>query len=99
MDEPAPRRWSAWPANVPADIFRLVDHQADSLILELLTWISCGRRTYGETMEAWRTSCPRHSVWEDALIAGLIRIEGEANEVVLTPQGRALLNGASSGAG
>jgi len=76
-----------------------VDQQADALILELLTWISCGRRTYGETMEAWRTSCPRHSVWEDALIAGLIRIEGKANEVVLTPQGRALLNGASSGAG
>jgi len=76
-----------------------MDQQADALILELLTWISCGRRTYGETMDAWRTSCPRHSVWEDALIAGLIRIEGKANEVVLTPQGRALLNGASPGAG
>ena len=83
---------------MPADIFQLMDQQPDVLILELLTWISCGRRTYGETMEAWRTSCPRHSVWEDALIAGLIRIEGKAQEVVLTPQGRALLNGTPPGA-
>ena len=23
-----------------------------------------------KAMEAWRTTCPRHSVWEDALIDG-----------------------------
>ena len=46
-------------------------------------------------MEAWRTNCPRHSVWEDALIAGLVRLDGGAQEVVLTSQGRALLNGTS----
>ena len=77
---------------------RLMDQQPDALILELLSWISCRRRSYAETMEAWRTSCPRHSVWEDALIAGLVRLEGEAQEVVLTAQGRALLNGTSPSA-
>lgn len=72
-----------------------MDQQPNALLLELLTWISSRRRTYGETMEAWRTNCPRHSVWEDALIAGLVRLEGGSQEVVLTSQGRALLNGAS----
>ncbi len=70
-----------------------MDQQPNALLIELLTWISRGRRTYGETMEAWRTNCPRHSVWEDALIDGLVRLEGEPQEVVLTSQGRALLNG------
>jgi len=72
-----------------------MDQQPNTLLLELLTWISSRRCTYGETMEAWRTNCPRHSVWEDALIAGLVRLDGGAQEVVLTSQGRALLNGTS----
>jgi len=72
-----------------------MDQQPNALLLELLTWISSRHRTYGETMEAWRTNCPRHSVWEDALIAGLVRLDGGAQEVVLTSQGRALLNGTS----
>jgi hypothetical protein len=67
--------------------------------LELLTWISSRPRTYAEAMEAWRSTCPRNSVWEDALIDGLIQIEGEdtmdRSKVILTPQGRAILNGKS----
>ena len=78
---------------MPADIFVVMDQHPDALILELLTWISCRRRTYAETMEAWRTSCPRHSVWEDAVTAGLVRLDGKAQEVVLTSQGWGLLNG------
>ena len=45
------------------------------LRLEFLTWISIRLRTYAETMEAWRSTCPRNTVWEDALIDGLIQIE------------------------
>ena len=75
-----------------------MDQKPNAILLELLAWISSRRRTYGETMEAWRTNCPRHSVWEDALVAGLVRLEGEAQEVVLTAQGRALLNGTSPSA-
>ena len=44
----------------------------DSLILDLLEWIGPGQRPYRETMEAWRTSCPRLPVWEDATDLGFI---------------------------
>jgi len=44
----------------------------DSLILDLLEWIGPHRRPYRETMEAWRTSCPRLPVWEDATDRGFI---------------------------
>jgi len=45
----------------------------ESLILDLLEWISKRtERTYVEVMDAWRTSCPRLPVWEDANDRGLI---------------------------
>src|SRR5207248_8806967 len=37
------------------------------LTRDLLDWIASTPRTYRETMEAWRTSCPRLSIWEDAV--------------------------------
>lgn len=45
------------------------------LMREFLTWVSSRRRTYAETMEAWQSTCPRLTAWEDALGDGLIRIE------------------------
>ena len=65
------------------------------LMLEFLTWISTRRRTHAETMEAWRSTCPRHTAWEDALADGLIQIEGPLHQldVILTDRGRAMLNG------
>jgi hypothetical protein len=69
------------------------------LALEFLTWISIRPRTYAETMEAWRSTCPRNTAWEDALIDGLIQIESggamNQSEVTLTPRGRTILNGRS----
>jgi hypothetical protein len=64
------------------------------LMLEFLTWISSRRRTYDEAMEAWGTTCPRNTVWEDAIIDGLIRVGGSLHEseVTLTPRGRAILD-------
>jgi hypothetical protein len=44
------------------------------LILDLLEWLSTRKRSYEETMEAWRTSCPRLTVWEDANDQGFVRI-------------------------
>ena len=44
----------------------------DDLILDLLEWIGPGQRPYAETLEAWRTSCPRLPVWEDATDQGFI---------------------------
>lgn len=64
---------------------------APGLMTQFLAWVSQRPRTYAETMDAWRTSCPRISVWEDALIDGLIdtRDAGTQGEVriVLTDIG------------
>jgi len=64
------------------------------IMIQFLDWLSSRRRTYAEAMAAWRTSCPRLSVWEDALIDGLIQIDGSSQqaEVTLTPRGRAILD-------
>ncbi len=75
-------------------------HEPVSLsTLEFLKWISSRPRTYAEAMEGWRSSCPRNSVWEDALIDGLIQVESggtlDGARVILTPRGRALLDGKS----
>jgi hypothetical protein len=67
------------------------------LMLQFLNWVSSRPRTYAEAADAWWSSCPRLTVWEDALIEGLIQIEGggplQQCEVALTPQGRATLAG------
>src|SRR5262249_47614012 len=65
-----------------------------ALTLELLNWVAERPRTYGETMTAWRTSCPRMPIWEDARDDGLVTllggdIEANAAQVGLTPLGRA----------
>ena len=44
----------------------MVDIVVEALILDLLEWLAARERTYEEVMEAWRTSCPRLPVWEDA---------------------------------
>jgi hypothetical protein len=44
----------------------------DALILDLLEWIGPESKPYGEVMAAWRTSCPRLPVWEDANERGFI---------------------------
>jgi hypothetical protein len=59
------------------------------LTRDLLEWISGTPRTYLETMEAWRTSCPRLSIWEDAVGEGLVQIRN--GNVKLTPRGEVTL--------
>ena len=67
-----------------------------SLVLDLLEWLADGRRPYTEVMSAWRTSCPRLSIWEDALAMGWVRCvrdPGAAKAwVLLTPEGRRALD-------
>lgn len=43
-----------------------------SLLLDFVEWAVEKPRSYAEGMEAWRTSCPRLSIWEDALDAGYV---------------------------
>ena len=69
-----------------------VTEPTHALTLQLLEWISDRPRSYAEVLDAWRTSCPRLSIWEDACIAGLIDCEPGAGRIVaLSPEGRALL--------
>ena len=65
----------------------------ENLILDLLEWIGRKERTYQETMDAWRTSCPRLPVWEDANERGLVERESANGRFVMrvTPAGLALL--------
>ena len=48
------------------------DSATESLILDLLEWLARRDRCYEEVMDAWRTSCPRLPVWEEANDRGLI---------------------------
>ena len=61
----------------------------EALILDLLEWVARRERTYEETMDAWRTSCPRLPVWEDAHDRGLIATEHTASRSIvrLSPAG------------
>jgi hypothetical protein len=71
------------------------------LTVQFLAWVAERPRTYAETMEAWRTSCPRLSVWEDATIEGLVALESgpeRQNLVRLTAAGRAVLERESTAA-
>jgi hypothetical protein len=73
-----------------------VAESASLIMLQFLSWVADRPRTYPQTMEAWRSTCPRLSVWEDAIIDGLVRVEnGNGRAVVLTARGREILkNGA-----
>jgi hypothetical protein len=70
------------------------------LTLQLLEWIATRPRSYSETMDAWRSTCPRLTIWEDALSGGLVQVganENGARELMvrLTALGRSVLNTAS----
>ena len=69
------------------------DTVVEPLILDLLEWLAERERTYEEVMAAWRTSCPRLPVWEDANDRGLVmRAEAKGRGIVaVTSQGFALL--------
>ena len=59
--------------------------------LQLLEWIDERQRSYAETMEAWRSSCPRLTIWEDAVADGLVGVRD--GSVVVTARGRELVQG------
>ena len=77
---------------MPDGLAQPVTEVAPNLV-ELLRWIAERPRTYGDTMEAWRTSCPKLPAWEDAVDHELVRVEPIASgrqhqaAVLLTPRG------------
>jgi hypothetical protein len=69
------------------------DTVVETLIIDLLEWLSKSDRTYEEVMEAWRTSCPRLPVWEEANDRGVVVREDVNGRCIvkITSSGRALL--------
>ena len=69
------------------------DTVVEGLIVDLLLYLAHRDRTYAEAIEAWRTSCPKLPVWEDAVDRGLIRQEDINGTAIMkvTPSGFALL--------
>ena len=65
----------------------------EPLVLDLLEWLTLRPRPYGEVMEAWKSSCPRLTVWEDSLDAGYVR-RGADGVISVTAPGRDRLKAA-----
>ena len=53
----------------------------DPLVLDLVEWIAKAPRLYSEVIENWRTSCPRLTIWEDAVDRGYVAREPVAGGV------------------
>ena len=65
----------------------------EALVTDLIEWVGSGRR-YIEVMDAWKTSCPRLPIWEEANARGLLarhRDEDGTEWVHLAPAGKDLL--------
>ena len=66
----------------------------EALIADLLEWIGPSPRPYEEVIEAWRTSCPRLPVWEEANARGFVdrrHQPGVGVSVTVTSAGAAFL--------
>ena len=70
------------------------------LILDFLQWLAAEPRAYAEVMDGWRTSCPRLTIWEDAVDGGYVvrKRDGLQEAVVeVTPLGQQFLSQARRG--
>ena len=66
----------------------------NALVLDLVQWVAEQPRAYHDVMAAWRTSCPRLTIWEDAVDAGFVACKhahGTGTTVEATAAGRAFL--------
>ena len=66
----------------------------DPLVLDLVEWIAREPRLYAEVIETWRTSCPRLTIWEDAVDRGYVAREQETGtgvRVTITADGEQFL--------
>jgi hypothetical protein len=66
-----------------------MSEHTEALVLDLVTWLAESPRPYQQVMEAWRTSCPRLPVWEEANDRELVAHRGTM--VLPTAKGLALL--------
>jgi hypothetical protein len=67
----------------------------DPLVRDLVAWVSTEPRPYADVLDAWRTSCPRLTVWEDAVERGYVVCESIPDRglcVIATEAGRIFLD-------
>jgi hypothetical protein len=67
---------------------------ADPLVLDFVEWIAREPRPYSEVIATWRSSCPRLTIWEDAVDGGYVAretIAGFGLIVRVTEDGEKLL--------
>jgi len=68
---------------------------ADPLVLDFVEWIAREPRLYSEVIATWRTSCPRLTIWEDAVDCGYVARESVAGFgviITVTEDGEKLLH-------
>ena len=72
----------------------MTDTVVEALVIDLLEWLAARERTYEEVLEAWRTSCPKLPVWEDANDRGLVTRDERGGRCIVgvSSAGRALLD-------
>jgi hypothetical protein len=65
----------------------------DALVLDLVEWIGREPRLYSDVIETWRTSCPRLTIWEDAVDHGYVARQPAAGgvRVAITESGAKFL--------
>ncbi len=62
----------------------------ETLLLDLLEWVGTAPRPYAEVLDAWRTSCPRLPIWEEANDRGFLTRHhepGKAASIAVSPLG------------
>jgi hypothetical protein len=69
-------------------------NDGSALTQQLLEWLAERPRSYAETLEVWKSSCPRLTIWEDAVRGGLVRVE--RGSVLITSVGAALAQNVES---
>lgn len=66
----------------------------EPLILDLVEWVAKQPRPYADVLDAWRTSCPRLPIWEEAVERSYVArmpVEGARGTVTVTAAGLAFL--------
>ena len=68
-----------------------------ALTIQFLAWVASASRTRSDVMDAWRSTCPMNSIWEDAVIDGLVSLDPAGNVALTSLGGAALEQAAHSG--
>jgi len=66
----------------------------DPLVLDFVEWVAGEQRSYADVLDAWKTSCPRLTVWEEASERGFVMrlyVPRYGVFIGVTPAGRAFL--------